>query len=97
MWLDKFEEQPKLPTSALLTGAVAMALGFGAIMFLVFAWATQFQSTYTIGLAIFSTLSVAMGLTNRLLAKHWFKQVKAWHAERIQAATEIDTLKKKSE
>ena len=93
-WSRKFMEQPKLPSAALLTGAIAMALGFGAIVFFSFAWATNFRRTYTVGLIIFTTLSLCLGIGNRILARRWFEEVKTWSAERKEAASEIERLKK---
>jgi len=93
-WAEKYRDQPNLPTSALLTGAVAMACGFGAVMFFAFAWTTNFKSNYVWGTAIFATLSLSMGLLNRFFARRWYEMIKVWHAERVAVQKEMEALKK---
>ena len=87
IWRERFMKQPKLPTSALLTGAVAMALGFGAVLFLLSA--TMRQHAW-----IWICLSAACGVTNRILANRWYRKVVVpWSDERIAMKAEIDALR----
>ncbi|MBI3830439.1 MAG: hypothetical protein HY291_13045 [Planctomycetes bacterium] len=88
----RYKYEPKLPSSALLTGAVAMACGFGAVMFFMFAWANHFER-WVQPLAIFATLALALGFTNRILAKRWFAMVQVWSAEREALLAEIEALR----
>jgi hypothetical protein len=88
-WRERFVAQPKLPTSALLTGAAAMAMGFGAVLFFLsekmrpYAW-------------IWVALSVSLGLINRLLANRWYKKtVLPWSEERRALKEEIDALRER--
>ena len=94
-WDARFAQQPKLPSSALLSGAVAMACGFGAVMFFAFAWLRGFQLSYCIWCGIFATLSVALGLFNRMMARRWLRSVEAWSAERKELNAEIAELRSK--
>lgn len=91
-WQARFRLQPKLPTSALLTGAMAMACGFGAVMFLMFATAVSFQR-WVPQLAIFTVLALALGGLNRYFAWRWFQQVKLWSAEREIVSKELEALR----
>ena len=86
LWNEKFVQQPKLPTEALLTGALAMALGFGAVLFLLsnkvrhYAW-------------IWIALSVFCGLLNRFFAARWYRRVVIpWDLERRAVAEEMKEL-----
>lgn len=87
IWRERFVYQPKLPSSALLTAAVAMALGFGAVLFFLsapmrpYAW-------------IFVALSITFGLTNRYFAHRWYtRTVLPWSAERQALKSELDALR----
>jgi hypothetical protein len=87
LWNEKFVQQPKLPTEALLTGALAMALGFGAGLFLLsykvrhYAW-------------IWISLSIFFGLLNRFFAARWYRKVVVpWDIERRETAARIAQLK----
>lgn len=91
-WTRRFATQPKLPTSALLTGAVSMACGFGAVMFFGFAWANGFR-VWVPQLCIFTALSLGLGLLNRYFARRWFKEIEVWSAEREELARRIRELK----
>ncbi len=87
IWRERFMQQPKLPTSALLTGAVAMALGFGAVLFLLSV--TMRQHAW-----IWIGLSAALGILNRFLANRWYKkEVIPWGDERKALKAEIDVLR----
>lgn len=88
----RYKLQPKLPSSALLTGAMAMACGFGAVMFFMFAWANHFERM-VLPLAIFTVLALALGIANRILAKRWFAMVQVWSAEREVVLIEIEALR----
>jgi hypothetical protein len=86
LWNEKFVQQPKLPTEALLTGALAMALGFGAVLFLLsykvrhYAW-------------IWIALSIFFGLLNRFFAARWYRRVVIpWDLERRAVAAEMKEL-----
>ncbi len=89
-WKDKFiVGQPKLPTSALLTAAVSMALAFGGVLFALslsmrpYAW-------------IWFALSAFLGLINRFLARRWYTHVVLpWDKERRAAAEELKALREK--
>ncbi|HLX61748.1 MAG TPA: hypothetical protein VKX17_10745 [Planctomycetota bacterium] len=95
MWRARFMEQPKLPSSALLTGAVAMALGFGTVLFLIGAIVTHFVSAWTILVSIFGALSLLCGITNRILARRWYRRVVIpWGNERKAMKAEIEALRK---
>lgn len=86
-WAEKFEEQPKLPTSALLTGAVSMALAFGAVLFLLSKWMRGYAWIWIV-------LSIAVGVINRLLAARWYKEVVIpWDLERRSTAQQIQELR----
>ena len=92
-WRRRFVLQPKLPSSALLAGAVAMALGFGAVMFLAFAAATGFHQGYLVPGVLFASGSLALGLLNRRIARRWFGEVKVWSAEREALQREIESAR----
>lgn len=88
-WKAHFAEQPKLPTSALLTGAISMALAFGGVLFVLSAWMRSYAW-------IWFVLSAAAGLANRLLAKNWFNNVVLpWDAERRKTLAELQELREK--
>lgn len=89
----RYRHQPKLPSSALFCGALAMACGFGAVMFLMFAYAVSFQR-WVPQLLVFGALSLLFGLANRFFARRWFAKVRVWSAERAQLLDEIEHLKK---
>ena len=91
-WDRRFAAQPKLPSSALLTGAVSMACGFGAVMFFGFAWATGFRM-WLPQMWIFAGLSLALGLLNRYFARRWFGEVERWSAERVALARELEAAR----
>jgi len=96
-WNARFIEQPKLPTSALLTGATAMACGFGAVMFLAFGVVQHFQQPYLNLLIVFGALSLTLGFVNRFLANRWYTSVVVpWSDDRKKAADELEALKKES-
>lgn len=87
IWLERFVYQPKLPSSALLTGAVAMALGFGAVLFLLAAPVRRYAW-------IFIALSIAFSIVNRVFAKRWYNRVVLpWSAERAAFKARIDALR----
>jgi hypothetical protein len=92
-WAERFALEPKLPSAALLSGAVAMALGFGFVMFLAFAWLHRFPRSYLWGTLIFGTGALAAGLLNRYLAGRWFRQVREWHAQREALRARIEALR----
>jgi len=89
-WKPKFVvAQPKLPSEALLTGAVSMAMAFGGVLFALslsmrpYAW-------------VWFAMSGLMGLVNRFLARRWYKHVVLpWDKERRAVLAEIQTLRKK--
>ncbi len=88
IWRARFMRQPKLPSSALLTGAFAMALGFGAVLFLLSAKMRPYAW-------IWIALSATCGLTNRYLANRWYKKdVIPWGDERNALKAQIDALRK---
>ncbi|MBE7467164.1 MAG: hypothetical protein HS116_27135 [Planctomycetes bacterium] len=91
----KFRLEPKLPSSALLTGAVAMATAFGAIMFLMFAWSRKFED-WMGGFYVFTALTLCFGAVNRYLAWRWFKQIEVWSAERQALLAEIEALRREA-
>lgn len=89
LWQEKFVQQPRLPSEALLTGAVSMAMAFGGVLFLLssamrrYAW-------------IWFALSITLGLVNRLLAQRWYWNVVVpWDRERRALAQELKTLREK--
>lgn len=95
LWRERFVEQPKLPSSALLTAACAMALGFGAVFFLIGAVLTRFAAVWLTLTAIFFPLSMTCGVLNRILAHRWYKRtVIPWAEERQALKAEIDALRK---
>jgi hypothetical protein len=86
-WAERFEEQPKLPTSALLTGAVSMALAFGAVLFLLSKWMRGYAWIWIV-------LSIAAGIINRMLAARWYKEVVIpWDLDRRSTAQQIQELR----
>lgn len=92
-WEARYRLEPKLPTSALLTGAVAMATGFGTVMFVGFAWATGWPKMFVIHAVVFGVLSLVLGLLNRYFARRWFRSVETWSAERRSLAAELESLR----
>lgn len=92
-WEARYRLEPKLPTSALLTGAVAMATGFGTVMFVAFAWATGWPRMFVIHAVVFGVLSLVLGLLNRYFARRWFRSVETWSAERRSLAAELESLR----
>jgi hypothetical protein len=87
IWRARFVEQPKLPSSALLMGAVAMALGFGAVLFLLTAKLRPYAW-------IWIALSVAAGLLNRYYARRWYERdVLPWSEERKALKAEIEAAR----
>ena|GEM_PF-1785316 len=87
LWNEKFVQQPKLPTSALLTGALSMALAFGAVLFFLFKWVRGYAWIWVV-------LSVVAGLFNRKFAHDWYTHVVVpWDADRRATAAEIASLK----
>lgn len=94
IWRERFIEQPKLPTSALLTGAIAMALGFGTVLFVIGAILTHYATTWITLVAVFGGLSLCCGIVNRVLARRWYKhKVVPWGDERKATKTRIDELR----
>jgi len=91
-WTRRFTLSPKLPTAALLSGAVSMALAFGAMLFFAFSWAVRFRA-WTFPAGLFLGLSLAAGLFNRWMARRWYRTVEHWDAERRQAEKEIERLR----
>jgi hypothetical protein len=89
-WNAKFiVGQPKLPSEALLTGAVSMALAFGGVLFALslsmrpYAW-------------IWFALSGLCGLINRFLARRWYTRVVLpWDKARRTTIAEIQALRQK--
>ena len=94
LWRKRFVEQPKLPTSALLTGACAMASGFGAIFFLIGALFSYWTRTWLVLTLVFTGVSATCGILNRILAQRWYvRTVVPWAEERRALKSEIDTLR----
>ena len=82
--------------TTLLSGATAMACGFGAVMFLMFAWANGFNR-WLPQFFIFGGLSLALGLANRYFARRWFAKVQVWSAERAALLDEIESLRSRGQ
>ena len=92
-WRARFEKQPKLPTSALLTGAVSMALGFGAMMFLFFWYASK-TGAWSYHALVFGGLAVALSLVNRYLAQRWYRHVVVpWSKEREELKARLARMR----
>ena len=90
-WNTEFAQQPKLPTDALLTGALAMAFGFGAVLFLASRWVRPYWW-------IWAALALGTGLLNRFLAARWYRNVVIpWDLDRCAVAKEMQELKQKLE
>lgn len=88
MWNEKFIQQPKLPTAALLTGALAMAMGFGLVLFMLSAWMRPHAWIWLV-------LGALAGVVNRLLARRWYKTVVVpWDQERRATRAEIESLRR---
>jgi len=91
IWRERFTAQPKLPSSALLIGAVAMALGFGAVLFLLTARLRPYAWLWIV-------LSVAAGLLNRYYARRWYeREVVPWSEERQALRAEIERAREKKD
>ena len=89
LWNEKFIQQPKLPTSALLTGSLSMAMACGFVLFVLSAWMRRYAWIWLV-------LSVAVGLLNRFLAHRWYtKVVLPWDTERRATSQEIKLLQQK--
>jgi hypothetical protein len=87
LWQQKFIQQPKLPTSALLTVAVSMALAFGGVLFALSASMRGYAWIWFI-------LSALCGLLGRIFSKRWYNNVVIpWDAERRSTAQEIKSLR----
>ena len=90
-WKLEFEQQPKLPTQALLTGAVSMAMAFGAVLFLLSKWMRGYAWIWIV-------LSLAMGAINRVLAARWYRnEVIPWDLDRRKTHQEIMELRARLE
>ncbi len=88
-WKLEFEQQPKLPTAALLTGAVSMAAAFGFVLFLLSHWMRGYAWIWIL-------LSLGFGATNRMLAARWYRdEVIPWDLDRRTTHQEIQELKAK--
>jgi hypothetical protein len=88
-WAAEFSRQPKLPSEALLTGAFAMAFGFGAVLFYASRWVRPYWW-------IWAALALATGLLNRFLAARWYRDVVIpWDLDRCATAKEIQELRAK--
>ena len=91
LWNEKFIQQPKLPTSALLTGAVSMAMACGAGLFLFSNWLRKYAWIWIV-------LSVLFGLTNRYFAWHWYNHVVIpWDTERKATYAEMTELRRRAD
>jgi hypothetical protein len=89
LWNEKFIQQPKLPSSALLTVAVSMAMAFGGVLFLLSAAMRQHAW-------IWFVLSAFLGVLGRIFSQRWYKNVVIpWDTERRATAKEIKELKEK--
>ena len=87
-WQAEFIQAPKLPTWALLSGAVSMALGFGGVLFLLFV---QYRHLAW----IFFVSSLIVGIIGWRIASDWYRNtVIPWDVRRRQMAEEIQTLKR---
>jgi len=99
IWRQRFMRQPKLPTSALLTGALAMACGFGAVFFLIGLFIaknamSRFTEKWLILASVFGALAILFGVVNRWLAGRWYKEIVVkWDEERKSLKAEIDSLR----
>ena len=70
-----------------MSGAFAMALGFGAVLFLLSAKMRPHAWIWIV-------LSAGLGLINRFLALRWYKrEVVPWGDERKALKEEIDGLR----
>ena len=91
LWAAEFARQPKLPTDALLTGAIAMALGFGAVLFYLSHWMRPYWW-------IWAVLAAGMGFLNRFLAARWYRDVVIpWDLKRRATAHEIQQIRARLE
>jgi len=88
IWNERFIQQPKLPTSALLTGAVSMALAFGFVLFMLSALMRRHAWIWLV-------LSLLFGGINRLLARQWYRKVVVpWDQDRRATAAEMEQLQR---
>jgi len=88
-WKLEFEQQPKLPSGALLTGAVSMAAAFGFVLFLLSHWMRSYAWIWIL-------LSLGFGAANRMLAARWYRdEVIPWDLDRRTTHQEIQELKAK--
>lgn len=86
-WNAEFIQQPKLPTWALLSGALSMALGFGGVLFLLFVQYRHLAWIFFLG-------SLIIGAIGWRIASRWYRDtVIPWAARRRAAAEEIKALK----
>jgi hypothetical protein len=87
LWAEKYIQQPKLPSSALLTGALAMALGFGAVLFLMSAWMRSYAWIWIV-------LALICGAVNRVLSARWYRDtVVPWDEQRRATKAEMERLR----
>ena len=87
IWRERFMREPKLPSSALFTGAFAMAFGFGAVLFLLSAKMRPYAWIWIV-------LSAACGAANRFFASRWYRRdVVPWGDARKALKKEIDALR----
>jgi hypothetical protein len=88
-WQAEFIQQPKLPTFALLSGAVSMALGFGGVLFVLFV---QYRHLAW----IFFVSSLIVGILGWRIASNWYRnEVIPWDARRRETAVQIQQLKER--
>lgn len=86
-WNAEFIQQPKLPTWALLSGALSMALGFGGVLFSLFVQYRRFAW-------IWFVLSAIVGFMGWRIAAGWYRDVVIpWDERRRKTAEEIKALK----
>jgi len=86
-WNAEFVQQPKLPTWALLSGALSMAMGFGGVLFALFV---QYRHLAW----IWFLMSLITGIIGWRIAARWYRNtVIPWDARRRKAAEEIEALK----
>src|SRR6185295_528452 len=94
VWRARFIAQPKLPTSALLTGACAMASGFGAVFFAIGAVLSKYARAWLTLAIVFGALTLIAGVLNRWLAARWYRRVVIpWGDERKALKAQIDALR----
>ena len=89
LWNEKFTEQPKLPTSALLSVAVSMALAFGGAVFAL-------SASLRMWAMLWFGLSALIGLLARYFSRSWYRnEVVPWDRERRATAAEIAELRRR--